>query len=50
MVRWGGDDKHPDEALFHIDVEPGDDRLPKLAEKIVEWDWTPGKGAGSGTV
>lgn len=49
VVRWGGDDKHPDEALFYIDVKPGDDRLPKLAEKIVDWDWTPGKGAGSGT-
>lgn len=48
VVRWGGDDKHPDEALFYIDVEPGDGRLPKTAEKIRGWDWTPGEGAGSG--
>ncbi|GAA5204110.1 MULTISPECIES: hypothetical protein [Streptomyces] len=49
VVRWGGDDKHPDEALFYIDVKPGDGRLPELAEKIADWDWTPGKGAGSGS-
>ncbi|MER5214214.1 hypothetical protein ABT063_27485 [Streptomyces sp. NPDC002838] len=48
VVRWGGDDKHPDEALFYVDVESGDGRLLKLAEKIRGWDWTPGRGAGSG--
>ncbi|KUO21856.1 hypothetical protein [Streptomyces dysideae] len=48
VVRWGGDDKRPDEALFYIDVEPGDGRLTEVAEKIRGWDWTPGEGAGSG--
>ncbi|MEV7089828.1 hypothetical protein AB0O07_28730 [Streptomyces sp. NPDC093085] len=50
VVRWGGDDKHPDEALFYVDVNPDDERLPRLAEQITTWEWTPGKGAGSGTV
>ncbi|MFD6171332.1 hypothetical protein [Streptomyces coeruleorubidus] len=48
VVRWGGDDKRPDEALFYIDTAPGDRRLSQLAEKIRHWDWTPGAGAGSG--
>lgn len=50
VVRWGGDDQHSDEALFYIDVPPGDSRLQRLAEEIVEWNWTPGKGAGSNAV
>ncbi|WP_086563197.1 twin-arginine translocation signal domain-containing protein [Streptomyces africanus] len=48
VVRWGGDDKRPDEALFYIDAAPGDSRLAQTAEKIRHWDWTPGAGAGSG--
>ncbi|WP_329053206.1 hypothetical protein OG873_27770 [Streptomyces violaceus] len=48
VVRWGGDDKHPDEALFYLDVEPGDSRLAATAAKIKGWEWAPGKGAGSG--
>jgi hypothetical protein len=48
VVRWGGDDKHPDEALFHLDVEPGDGRPAATAAKNQGWEWVPGKGAGSG--
>ncbi|MEU7717861.1 hypothetical protein [Streptomyces tibetensis] len=48
VIRWGGDDKRPDEALFYVDTAPGDSRLARIAEKIREWDWTPGLGAGSG--
>lgn len=48
VVRWGGDDKHPDEALFYLDVEPDDGRLAATAAKIQGWEWVPGKGAGSG--
>ncbi|MFF8100869.1 hypothetical protein ACF07S_13995 [Streptomyces sp. NPDC016640] len=50
VVRWGGDDKHPDEALFYINVPPGDSRLRRLASAIVGWNWTPGMGAGSGSI
>ncbi|MFY1678411.1 hypothetical protein [Streptomyces sp. WMMC905] len=50
VVRWGGDDKRPDEALFYVAVAPGDARLPQLAERIVRWNWTPGRGAGSGAI
>jgi hypothetical protein len=46
-VRWGGDDRHPDEALFYIDVGPGDARLPQVAAKFRGWAQTPGQGAGT---
>lgn len=48
VVRWGGDDRKPDEALFYIDVKPHDHRLAKVAGKIQGWTATPGEGAGSG--
>jgi hypothetical protein len=34
VVRWGGDDPQPDEALFSIDVPPGDDRLAAVAARL----------------
>ncbi|WP_432191510.1 hypothetical protein [Streptomyces sp. bgisy027] len=47
VVRWGGDDRKPDEALFYVDVPPGDERLVRVANKIRLWAATPGRGAGS---
>ena len=46
-IRWGGDDRRPDESLFYIDVRPGDTRLATTAAKLRSWKDTPGKGAGS---
>jgi hypothetical protein len=47
VVRWGGDDAHVDEALFSIDVKPGDDRLARVANRIRGWKDEPGQGAGA---
>ncbi|WP_328664886.1 hypothetical protein [Streptomyces sp. NBC_00328] len=47
VVRWGGDDKWPDEALFYIDTAPEDGRLTRVADKLRTWAATPGKGAGA---
>ncbi|MFI9200577.1 twin-arginine translocation signal domain-containing protein [Streptomyces sp. NPDC053048] len=48
VVRWGGDDRtRPYEALFHIDVPPGDPRLDRVAAKIRGWAARPGAGAGA---
>lgn len=49
VVRWGGDDRAADEALFCLDVPPGDARLTALDARLAEWRTQPGKGAG-GTV
>ncbi|MZE80107.1 hypothetical protein [Streptomyces xinghaiensis] len=46
VVRWGGDDRRPYEALFYLTVQPGDARLQRVAAKIRTWDETPGAGAG----
>jgi len=46
-VRWGGDDREPDESLFSIGVPPGDERLKRAAAKIRGWNHTPGLGAGT---
>ncbi|MFC9426773.1 hypothetical protein [Streptomyces sp. NPDC056987] len=46
VVRWGGDDRVPDESLFSIDVPPGDKRLTEVAAKIRGWTHTPGQGSG----
>ncbi|MEV0924287.1 hypothetical protein AB0I99_04000 [Streptomyces spongiicola] len=46
VVRWGGDDNRPDESLFYIDVPPDDERLAKVAAKIRDWNYTPGRGSG----
>ncbi len=47
VVRWGGDDHKVDEALFYLDVPPGDQRLTALVTKLRDWREEPGKGAGS---
>ncbi|MDY0810773.1 hypothetical protein [Kitasatospora purpeofusca] len=47
VVRWGGDDKVPDESLFYIDVPPGDRRLTSISGKLRGWAFTPGQGAGT---
>ncbi|MFJ8616123.1 hypothetical protein [Streptomyces clavifer] len=47
VVRWGGDDRKPDESLFSLDVPPGDERLKETAARIRSWNHTPGLGAGA---
>ncbi|WP_405506437.1 hypothetical protein [Streptomyces purpurascens] len=47
VVRWGGDDRTPDESLFSVDVRPGDQRLARVAARIRGWGLEPGAGAGS---
>lgn len=47
VVRWGGDDRTPDESLFYIDVRPGDKRLTQVAARIRGWQLEPGAGAGA---
>ncbi|MFI6623590.1 hypothetical protein [Streptomyces sp. NPDC050528] len=47
VVRWGGDDRRPDEALFYVDVRPGDPRLAEVARTLRGWSDEPGKGAGA---
>ncbi|WP_404869116.1 hypothetical protein ACI1MP_19350 [Kitasatospora griseola] len=49
VVRWGGDDRVPDESLFYIDVAPDDRRIADVSWKFREWAFTPGRGAGSMT-
>ncbi|MEV7096192.1 M15 family peptidase [Amycolatopsis sp. NPDC051045] len=34
VVRWGGDDESVDEALFSIDVQPEDRKLPRTALRV----------------
>ncbi|MEV0782982.1 twin-arginine translocation signal domain-containing protein [Streptomyces sp. NPDC050423] len=46
VVRWGGDDKRPDESLFYLAVKPGDQLLDTVARKLRGWSELPGKGAG----
>lgn len=47
VVRWGGDDRTPDESLFSLDVRPGDKRLAQVAARIRGWQLEPGAGAGA---
>ncbi|MEU4208540.1 hypothetical protein AB0F13_00825 [Streptomyces sp. NPDC026206] len=47
IVRWGGDDRKVNEALFYIDVKPSDGRLSKVAGRIRGWKDEPGQGAGA---
>lgn len=47
VVRWGGDDRKADEALFYIDVKPGDGRLAEVANRIHGWEDEAGQGAGA---
>lgn len=46
VITWGGDLHKPDEAHFQINIPPTDQRLTKLADKIRNWNNTPGQGAG----
>ncbi|WP_343240600.1 MULTISPECIES: hypothetical protein [unclassified Streptomyces] len=47
VVRWGGDDEYPYEALFSIDVPPGDQQLTALVAKLRNWADEPGEGPGT---
>ncbi|MCX5610899.1 MULTISPECIES: hypothetical protein [unclassified Streptomyces] len=48
VVRWGGDEgRWTDEALFSIDVKPGDIRLADVVNTIRGWQDQSGQGAGS---
>ncbi|MFB6636844.1 hypothetical protein ACFCYF_06265 [Streptomyces chartreusis] len=47
VVRWGGDDDRPYEALFSIDVPPDDERLTELVAKLRGWADDPGAGPGT---
>ncbi|MER6770918.1 twin-arginine translocation signal domain-containing protein [Streptomyces bacillaris] len=47
VIRWGGDDRTPDESLFYIAVKPNDARLTKTAQAVRTWQATPGRGAGT---
>ncbi|MFG2514385.1 twin-arginine translocation signal domain-containing protein [Streptomyces sp. NPDC048584] len=46
VVRWGGDDRTPDESLFYLAVKPGSPLLAEVAGKLRGWEKVPGKGAG----
>ncbi|MEU4213699.1 hypothetical protein AB0F13_27620 [Streptomyces sp. NPDC026206] len=47
VVRWGRDDRKVDEALFYIDVKPGDARLKEVVNRIRVWKDMAGQGAGA---
>ncbi|ANS65426.1 hypothetical protein SLINC_3202 [Streptomyces lincolnensis] len=53
VVRWGGHDRTPYEALFYIatppsqETRPADRPVAELADKLRGWNQTPGLGAGS---
>ncbi|GAA2968902.1 hypothetical protein [Streptomyces enissocaesilis] len=47
MVRWGGDDRAVDEALFYLAVGPDDTRLTAVAERLRVGETTSGRGAGT---
>ncbi|ASU84949.1 hypothetical protein CDO52_21065 [Nocardiopsis gilva YIM 90087] len=47
VVRWGGDDTKPYEALFYIDVPPDDHRLANIAADVQSSRKEPGSGAGT---
>ncbi|WP_338898738.1 hypothetical protein WBG99_26730 [Streptomyces sp. TG1A-60] len=46
-VRWGGDDRKPDESLFYLDAQPEDARLGRMESQLKGWRKTPGAGPGS---
>lgn len=46
VVRWGGDDDRPYEALFSIDVPPGDERLTALVARLRTRADEPGAAPG----
>ncbi|CAM5567099.1 hypothetical protein AB0H45_13470 [Streptomyces atroolivaceus] len=54
IVRWGGDDETPYEALFYIDTPPAavaarsvTSPLGKAAGRLRTWNQAPGMGAGA---
>lgn len=53
VVRWGGHDRTPYEALFYVatppsqETRPADRPVAELADKLRGWNRTPGLGAGS---
>jgi hypothetical protein len=47
VVRWGGDDRAVDEALFYLAVGPDDTRLAAVAERLRVGEDTSGQGAGT---
>jgi|SRR4051794_8870870 hypothetical protein len=53
VVRWGGRDRTPYEALFYIATPPSEETRPanhpveRLAEKLRGWNRAPGLGAGA---
>jgi hypothetical protein len=48
VVRWGGDDRTVDEALFYLAVGPDDKRLTAVAERLrAGGDRAPAEGAGT---
>ncbi|MFJ3445226.1 hypothetical protein ACIPM2_29065 [Streptomyces sp. NPDC086081] len=47
VVRWGGDDRAVDEALFYLVAGPGDPRLEAVAERLRVGEATAGQGAGT---
>jgi hypothetical protein len=46
VVRWGGDDRAVDEALFYLAVGPDSARLAAVAERLRVGEATPGQGSG----
>ncbi|MBA8827295.1 hypothetical protein FHX42_004679 [Saccharopolyspora lacisalsi] len=47
VVRWGGKEKTPKAGHFQIDVAPGSEHLREVADKIRQWNRSPGRGAGT---
>lgn len=47
VVRWGGDDRAVDEALFYIAAGPGDTRLTAVAERLRAREMTADGGVGT---
>ncbi|KWT63803.1 hypothetical protein ADL21_00070 [Streptomyces albus subsp. albus] len=47
VVRWGGDERLPKQSHFQIDVEPGNEKLARVAAKFCAWDAQPSGGAGA---
>ncbi|MFE7990763.1 hypothetical protein [Streptomyces shenzhenensis] len=47
VVAWGGELKPVKQSHFEIAVRPGDPRLKALADRILDWHETPGRGAGA---
>lgn len=46
-VRWGGDDRTPDESLFYVAAAPKDALLAQVASRVKGWRKSPGTGPGT---